>query len=164
MSAPVLFAHGLEGHPDGRKPRAMRAAGFDVTAPDGRKKPLNERVALLVQALQHLDHPIAVGSSYGGLAMLALARDHGAELRGGLVLCAPALTWNEAPAGDPEQLIAPPGTIVIHGLHDQVIPIEVSRRLVARSPGTALWERDDGHRLVESLDTIVEAVRQVAGR
>lgn len=154
----VLFAHGLEGHPDGRKPRAMRAAGLEVTAPDGRQRPLADRYTLLVEALATLDRPIAVGSSYGGLAMLALARDHGERL-GGLVLCAPALTWNEAPAGDPEALIAPRGTVVIHGTGDEVIPIEVSRRLVARSPGAVLWERDDGHRLENSLDAIVEAVR-----
>lgn len=157
----VLFAHGLEGHPQGRKPTAMRAAGLEVIAPDGRQQPLAARYQLLVEALQKLDRPIAVGSSYGGLAMLALARDHGDRL-GGLVLCAPALTWNENPAGDPEALVAPPGTIVIHGTGDDVIPIEVSRRLVARSPGAVLWERDDGHRLEQSLDAIVAAVEQVA--
>lgn len=160
---PVLFAHGLEGSPEGRKPTTMRAHGMQVVAPDGRKRPLAERYDLLVQALGTLKKPIAVGSSYGGLAMLALARDHG-EAIAGLVLCAPALTWNEAPAGPPEALIAPPSTIVIHGTQDEVIPIEVSRQLVARSPGAELWEQDDGHRLVNSLDVIVRAIETVAQR
>lgn len=154
----VLFAHGLEGHPNGRKPTRMREAGFDVTAPDGTRQSLAPRVLALIEALSGLDRPVGVGSSYGGLAMLAVARDQGAQLRG-LVLLAPALTWNEAPAGPPEALIAPPGTIVIHGIHDTIIPIRASRDLVARSPGTTLIERDDGHRLEGSLDVMVEAVR-----
>lgn len=153
----VLFAHGLEGHPEGRKPSWMRQAGLEVTAPDGRKQTLAPRVEALIAALGALDRPVGVGSSYGGLAMLAVARDHGDQLRG-LVLLAPALTWNEPPAGPPEALIAPPGTIVIHGLNDTVIPIRASRDLVARSPGTTLIERDDGHRLEGSLDVMLEAI------
>ncbi len=158
---PILFAHGLEGHPEGRKPTAMRAAGLDVTAPDGRKRPLAERVELLVSALRQLEDPVLVGSSYGGLAMLSIARDH-PEAFTGLVLCAPALTWNEPPAGPPEELVAPPRTVVIHGSDDDVIPIDVSRQLVARSPDARLIEREDGHRLVGSLDVLVEVVRELA--
>ena len=92
--------------------------------------------------------------------MLALARDHGDRLRG-VVLLAPALTWDEPPAGPPALLIAPPGTVVIHGLHDDVIPIQASRDLVARSPGTTLVERDDGHRLEASLDVLVDVLRSL---
>lgn len=160
---PVLFAHGLEGHPEGRKPTAMRARGLDVTAPDGRKRPLAERVGLLLDALDTLERPVLVGSSYGGLAMLAVARDRPAAFSG-LVLCAPALTWNEAPAGDPDLLVAPRGTVVIHGEDDQVIPIEASRALVARSPDTTLVELDDGHRLEGSLEVICDHVEALARR
>jgi pimeloyl-ACP methyl ester carboxylesterase len=158
---PVLFAHGLEGHPQGHKPTAMREAGLDVTVPDGRKRPLAERVEGLVAALKTLDAPVLVGSSYGGLAMLAIARDH-PEAFSAVVLCAPALTWTEAPAGAPDALVAPPGTVVLHGTDDTVIPIALSRQLVGRSPGTRLIECDDGHRLTNSLDVLVDAVRDAA--
>ena len=160
---PVLFAHGLEGHPDGRKPTAMRAAGLQVHAPDGRGLPLAQRVRGLVAVLEGLEKPVLVGSSYGGLAMLAIARDAPGAFAG-LVLCAPALTWNEDPAGDPTKLVAPPGTVVIHGLGDTVIPIGLSRDLVGRSPGTRLIERDDDHRLTGSLDVLADVVVTLAGR
>ncbi len=158
---PVLFAHGLEGHPEGRKPTALRKAGLQVVAPDGRKTPLKGRVSGLAEALATLDRPVLVGSSYGGLAMLAIARDH-PDAFVGLVLCAPALTWNEPPAGDPEALIAPPGTVVLHGKDDAVIPLAASERLVARSPGTRLVRLEDGHRLADSLDVLVQAVAALA--
>lgn len=160
---PILFAHGLEGSPEGRKPTAMRTAGFDVTAPDGRKMVLADRVTGLLSALDILDAPILVGSSYGGLAMLAIARDR-PHAFSGLVLCAPALTWNEPPSGDPEALIAPPGTIVLHGRGDSVIPIARSEALVARSPGSTLISVDDDHRLTGSLDRLVDEVRRLAVR
>ncbi|MEZ4316799.1 MAG: alpha/beta fold hydrolase [Myxococcota bacterium] len=160
-SRPVLFAHGLEGHPSGRKPSVLREAGLVVTAPDGRERPLIERVQGLLAALEGLDRPVLVGSSYGGLAMLAVARDC-PDRFAGLVLCAPALTWNEPPAGDPEALIAPPGTVILHGVHDEIIPVEASRRLVARSPGSRLLELDDGHRLVGSLDVLAREVCALA--
>lgn len=159
---PVLFAHGLEGHPEGKKPAALRGAALHVTAPDGRERALADRVAGLSAAVRGLERPVLVGSSYGGLAMLALARDL-AQPFAGLVLCAPALTWNEPPAGDPEALIAPPGAVILHGIHDDVIPIAASRRLVARSPGTRLIELDDDHRLTGSLDVLVREVRSLAG-
>ena len=160
---PVLFAHGLQGHPNGNKPTAMRAGGLQVTAPDGRKRPLAERVALLLAALDRLENPVLVGSSYGGLAMLAVARDRPNAFRG-LVLCAPALTWNEPPAGPPDVLVAPEMTVVLHGVQDDIIPIDVSRALVARSPDARLIERQDGHRLADSLDVLVDVVRDLASR
>ena len=33
----IIFAHGLEGSPNGSKIRALRNAGFDVVAPDFQK-------------------------------------------------------------------------------------------------------------------------------
>ena len=47
----IIFAHGLEGSPNGSKIRALRGAGFDVIAPDF-KEWLAERVDLLQQVCQ----------------------------------------------------------------------------------------------------------------
>lgn len=153
----VLFAHGLEGHPDGAKSRVMRDAGWVVHAPDGRKQSLSARVRGLRDALRTMDRPVLVGSSFGGLAMLALARMEPGAFTG-MVLCAPALTWNEQPAGPPGALVAPPATVVLHGAFDAIIPIGLSRSLVARSPNTRLIEVDDGHRLSNSLHRLVGAL------
>jgi len=154
----ILYAHGLEGHPDGTKPTALRQAGFSVIAPNGQKQTLAQRVKALLAALEPLDQPVLVGSSYGGLAMLSIARDRPRSFSK-LVLCAPALTWTEPPAGDPDALIAPPGTVILHGTHDEVIPISASRALVERSPAARLIELDDDHRLSHSLEVLVREVR-----
>src|SRR5687768_2183319 len=102
----VIFAHGLEGRPDGTKATALRAAGLDVVAPDGRGLPLAARIAQLEDEV--LRHPgaILVGSSYGGLAALAVAAS-GRPIDG-LVLFAPALSLNETPVGDPASLVVRP--------------------------------------------------------
>ena len=48
----IIFAHGLEGSPNGSKIRALREAGFDVIAPDFQGMVLAERVILLQQVCQ----------------------------------------------------------------------------------------------------------------
>ena len=159
-TAPVLFAHGLEGHPDGRKPTAMRSAGLHVVSPDGRRQPLAARIAGLEAALAGLHRPVLVGSSYGGLAALELAGRRHASLRG-LVLCAPALIRVEPPVADPDALTVPASLpcTVLHGVHDGVIPVAASQRLAARCPHVRLLELDDDHRLAASLDALVAAVQ-----
>lgn len=45
-------------------------------------------------------------------------------------------------------------TVVIHGVNDEVVPIETSRRWALDHPNVTLHEVDDGHELVASIDTI----------
>jgi pimeloyl-ACP methyl ester carboxylesterase len=50
--------------------------------------------------------------------------------------------------------------VLIHGKHDEVIPVEHAVALAKRSPGVGrLNVVSDGHRLLESLDVMAEAVR-----
>jgi pimeloyl-ACP methyl ester carboxylesterase len=135
---------------------ALEAAGFDVIAPDCRGKNLAERVEIVTELLRE-HRPLVVGSSYGGITAVLAAERAGVDLPG-LVLCAPALERAEAPNEAPEKLKAPCPTVIIHGVHDDVIPLDVSKRFAART-GAKLIEVDDGHRLSESVDTIVNAVR-----
>ena len=95
---------------------------------------------------------------------MVLAARHAHKLRG-LVLLAPALVWSEPPVEDPAALQVPPEVpcIVIHGVGDAVIPVDVSRALAARSPHIALWERDDDHLLRKALPQLIAAVRQLGG-
>ncbi len=159
----IVFAHGLEGSPEGRKPAAFRDAGLPLIVPDGRRQPLAARVEGLIAALEAHPRSVLVGSSYGGLAALWLAAtpEHAQRITA-LVLLAPALNWREPPADDPDALCVPehmPAT-VIHGIEDPIVPIEVSRRLSSRSPHIERIERDDGHRLAKSLDVMVATVKQ----
>lgn len=158
-SVPVVFCHGLESGPIGRKSLALKDAGFHLIAPDFRGLHLEARLEVFEPVLAELEDPVVVGSSYGGAVALigvhrALAR--GQQIRG-LLLLAPALHRSESLLGD--DVLAPPEvpTIVIHGANDDIVPIDVSRQLASRG-GVELIETDDGHRLAASIDLIVEAV------
>jgi len=161
----ILFAHGLESAPIGRKSQALIDAGHAVVAPDGRGRDLGERIAGLLEALLDAPAPpLLVGSSFGGIAGLVaaiMAADRGVVVPG-LVLCAPALML-PLPPGTVEALRCPAPTMVIHGTGDTVIPIEHSRRF-AREHGARLREVDDDHRLSgPGLPVILEEVRALVG-
>ena len=61
----IIFAHGLEGSPNGSKIRALKGAGFQVIAPDFQGMALAERVNLLQQICEeHREvKPVLAGSS-----------------------------------------------------------------------------------------------------
>lgn len=56
-------------------------------------------------------------------------------------------------AADPEELpdVRVP-TVIVHGVRDEVVPVERSRRFAAGKRHVKLVEVDDGHELVASLD------------
>ena len=159
---PIVFAHGLEGSPQGRKIQHLRGQGFDVLAPDGRGLALAERLVGLEEATRSGGILLA-GSSYGGLAAAHLALQHPSRFIG-LLLMAPALHFSETPVEDVSQLRPPENvpTIVIHGRHDAIVPIETSRRYV--TAGAQLIETEDDHRLVQSLNEITRAVQALQDR
>jgi hypothetical protein len=155
----IVFAHGLEGSPQGTKSRRLQQLGLPLTVPDLRGVPLRGRV----ERLEEITQPggiLLVGSSYGGVAAALLAQRH-PERFIGLVLCAPALGRREDPNVAPDALAAPAGlpTVILHGLHDDIVPIELSRAYRDRSgPGVVLHELDDGHPLRGSIELLVQVV------
>lgn len=50
---------------------------------------------------------------------------------------------------------SPVPTLVIHGRGDDRVPIESSRRWVREQPDARLVEVDDGHSLVDSIETVI---------
>ena len=157
----ILWAHGLEGSPEGTKASALRAAGFELLAPDGRGKVLALRIAELDRVSAELAgrRVLLAGSSYGGLAAAWLAQER-PERFCGLLLLAPALHHREAPAL--EALRPPPGlpVIVLHGALDEVVPVQASRDYVAGSHAQ-LRIQDDGHALADSLPALIAAAREL---
>jgi pimeloyl-ACP methyl ester carboxylesterase len=155
----LLFCHGLETGPHGRKFHALVSAGFEVEAPDCRGEDLAARVTRLRRAIvESPEPPLVVGSSFGGIAGLLaalLSEGEGVHVPG-LVLCAPALQVPRPPSLD-IALACPAATIIVHGQNDEVIPIDVSRRF-ARSHGAELVEVDDDHSLASSHTEILEAI------
>ena len=156
----IIFCHGLESHPHGRKYEYLTRAGLSVDAPDFRGLELAARVDKLEG---HLDAvggaPLLIGSSYGGAtALCAAMRRHARNERvSGLILCAPALARPEPPI-DTMELFAPAPTIILHGVRDDVVPIEVSREFAARDANVKLIELDDVHDLRGSLPELLGAV------
>lgn len=161
----VLYCAGAKANPHGARYQALVAAGYDVFAPDYRG--LDVTTAADIIMYQILDKPthtlILVGHSFGGAAALLAeleAAKRGATVMG-LVLCAPAIFVAQAvmaPARLPSPL-AP--SILIHGLHDDVIPIDLSRGF-AREHDLIFLEVSDDHALLRSLDTITEAVATIS--
>ena len=164
----VLFCHGLESGPHGRKHSWLVAAGHDVRAPDCRGLDLAARIVRIREAIAAIARErreargegaggcLLVGSSFGGIAGLVAACEATAEGHPleGLVLCAPALLlW-------PHPLRAPAPTIVVHGRGDEIIPIEHSRAFVRgqHDAPVRLVEVDDDHRLGASRSELLAAV------
>lgn len=156
----VIFCHGLESGPHGRKYQALRAAGLAVVAPDCQGQALAARVATVLPVLRATPDAVLVGSSYGGLTALCAAIAHveaGGRVRG-LVLCAPALGHVEPPV-DRMRLDPPAPTVVIHGRGDDICPAHISEAFAAAHPGVILELVDDDHRLGASVDVIVARTR-----
>lgn len=160
----VLYCAGAKANPHGARYQALVTAGYDVFAPDYRG--LDVATAADIIMYQILDRPthtqILVGHSFGGaaalLAALEAARRDAAVM--GLVLCAPAIFVAQAVMA-PARLPSPPApSILIHGAQDRVIPIELSRGF-AREHGLTFLEVSDDHALLQSLDTITEAVATI---
>ncbi len=162
----VVFAHGLEGSPEGAKVQALRKAGIDVIAPDFRKQVLADRVLKMRAELTAMAADkrsiVLAGSSYGGLCVAALAEEFRETLKG-LLLLAPALGHQE-PGPDETQIVgadlAPPTgvqTIVIHGRQDEICDPGASKTYVERSELAHLELVEDGHRLIGSLDLVCTA-------
>lgn len=143
----LVFLHGLETGPYGKKYQALKQMFGTVISPDceGVKEP-QQRLKIIRRTL--IDQPgpfLVVGSSAGGLMALLLQR---VDPRvAGLVLCAPAIHTEAAADLSPEGL---PPTIIIHGIHDDVVPINSSRCF--RVP---MLEVEDGHRLDNSIPLIL---------
>jgi len=164
----IIFAHGMEGTPNGSKIRSLRDAGFEVLAPDFQGMALDERVDLLQRVCEEYRTASAVlaGSSYGGLAASIVAMRMPDAFRG-LLLCAPALHLDEPPVDAQTVLIAPKGmkTAIIHGIDDDIVPISCSIEYAERSGEdiVAFHQVDDGHRLADSHEEIISAARLLTG-
>ena len=143
----LVFLHGLETGPYGKKYQALKQMFGPVIAPDceGVKDP-DKRLEIIKHTL--IDEPgpfLVVGSSAGGLMALLLQQ---VDPRvAGMVLCAPAI-HTEAAAG--LSCAGLPSTIIIHGIYDDVVPIDSSRCF-----GVPMLEVEDGHRLDNSIPLIL---------
>ena len=156
----VIFSHGQESGPWGTKIRAMvelvKRMGCDADSIDyqGIADP-TERVEKCVRECASIDEPLVlVGSSMGGHVATAAAARVGAA---GLFVLAPAYYmegYEDLTPSPPDMPIC-----IVHGWHDDIVPVENSIRF-ARSCGATLHIVDGDHRLTANIDEINEYLRQ----
>lgn len=150
----IYFFHGLESGPVGTKSTHLEEF-FEVNAPDFRDMDIWERLEKAERITAGADDLVVVGSSYGGLLAALLYSKHPERFRG-YVLMAPALARQAA--DNIERM--PENAVVIHGVDDEVVPIEAVRDVCA-GYGLQIDAVDDDHRLHDSLDRMVQAVEDV---
>ncbi len=172
----LVFAHGLEGNPQGAKATYLREA-LGAVAPWLGESGLEDQVRILAEAVGADAPAVVIGSSLGGLAALGLACDR-PRLVGRLILLAPAVGTARLLAAHPEveakrpglaaevarfsELAVPdgiPATIVL-GIRDELIRLEDVLALHARSPSARLVLVHDDHTLAGSRDPILALARE----
>jgi pimeloyl-ACP methyl ester carboxylesterase len=156
----VVFSHGKESGPWGAKITAMtamvrelelRAESVDYRGMDDPRA----RVQKLIDAgLKIKDPMVLVGSSMGGHVSAAAANRIGAR---GLFLLAPAFYMPGFEAYTPQEVAVP--TAIVHGWHDDVVPVENSIRW-AREHKAALHILDSDHRLEDQIEAICVLLRE----
>jgi pimeloyl-ACP methyl ester carboxylesterase len=154
MSRYVVFSHGQESGPWGRKILALadvaRGAGWGVESVDyrGMDHP-QTRVTRLAEFCKELQGDLVlVGSSMGGF--VSVAAEPLLRVRG-MFLMAPALYMEGLPPL-PQGAPACP-TSIVHGWKDDVVPHEHSIRF-AKQYSAALHLLDSDHRLYDQLHVI----------
>ena len=159
MSLTVVFSHGKESGPWGRKITAMAALardlGLAVESVDyrGMEDPA-ERVEKLVTAAARIQKPLVlVGSSMGGHVSAAAA---GRLRPRGLFLLAPAFYMPGFEAYTPRDVPCP--TAIVHGWHDDIVPVENSIRW-AREHHAALHVLNSDHRLEDRIEAICSLLK-----
>ena len=152
----VIFSHGQESGPWGTKIGAMaervRALGCEVDSIDyqGIADP-TERVEKLIKECAEIKGKIVlVGSSMGGHVATAAADTLGAA---GLFVLAPAYYMEGYEDLTPEPPKMP--ICIVHGWHDDIVPVENSIRF-ARDCAATLHLVDGDHRLTANIDEINE--------
>ena len=150
----VIFSHGQESGPWGTKIRAMaervKELGCGVESIDyqGIADP-TERVKKLVRECADIeDALVLVGSSMGGHVATAAADTLGAV---GLFVLAPAYYME----GYEDLTPLPPKMpiCIVHGWHDDIVPVENSIRF-ARDCAATLHLVNGDHRLTANIDEI----------
>jgi pimeloyl-ACP methyl ester carboxylesterase len=158
-SGTVVFSHGRESGPWGSKITAMaamvRTQGWAAESVDyrGLDDP-GERVRKLLAAGKEFQNPLVlVGSSMGGHVAASAASQLGAR---GLFLLAPAFYMAGYEEYTPQDVACP--TAIVHGWHDDIVPVENSIRW-AREHQSALHLLNSDHRLEDQIEAICLLLR-----
>jgi pimeloyl-ACP methyl ester carboxylesterase len=155
----VVFLHGLESGPDGLKIQALRrvaeALGWSTLAPDFRGMPDPEqRTQYLLNLLPAGETIRLVGSSLGGFVAARAVELAPSSLRiEGVFLLCPAFDLPGYPLTRPAQRLRGQAVRIVHGRHDEVVPLAHSLR-AADAWQCPLLVTEDDHSLHKSIELI----------
>lgn len=150
----ALFLHGWTSVVGGRKPTFLKEQGFEVLNPALPDEDFAESIRIAESQYDEHQPDVIVGSSRGGAVAV--------NMRSGdtpLVLLCPAWKkWGNAKT-------IRPNTVILHSSHDDVIPLDDSKELIANSglPAQTLVEIGTDHRLADplSLQAMLSAIRSL---
>lgn len=162
----VTFAHGRDSGPRGDKAQAMSRVceelGLPWVAPDFRDlldpgRRADRLKALLPTTARH----VLVGSSMGGWAAARAAElmgDAAPNRVAGLFLLCPAFALPGYCPARPRPDLPGHRMLLVHGRHDEVVPLAHSEQ-AARDWQCGLLTVDDDHRLLRSTPRIAQLFR-----
>ena len=142
----VQFVHGLEGSPRGTKARVL-AEHFEAQTPAMDTSDFEGCVGVQAARLEAFKPDVLVGSSFGGAVVVALLQR--GLWRGPTLLLAQAAERLGLEPALPEGV----PIWIVHGLRDDLVDPEDSRRLAASraGEGVRLLLVDDDHSLSASV-------------
>jgi len=138
-----IFFHGREGRGNkGRKATWLRE-NYGAVTPSYDTSELAVALVTAREVLRANPPSVIIGSSFGGAVLLSLIQEG--------LWSGPSIFLAQAGGNFGVELRLPEAlpAILIHGLNDDIVPIEASRELASSSPSDTaqLFEIDDGHRL-----------------
>jgi pimeloyl-ACP methyl ester carboxylesterase len=147
----LIFIHGMFSSSQGFKAKLLRELFPGMLTPDFRGV-LAERMTVLDTILEGKDGWTIIGSSLGGLMGALFTCAHPGQVRR-LILLAPALIWPDFAQNPPEPVDVP--TVIYHGMHDDLIPLEVLQSLAEQVFTNLTFHAvDDDHRLQQTTQEI----------
>ncbi len=152
----ILFLHGWNSVPGGRKPTFLVEHGHEVANPALPDDDFPESVRIAESAFDQHQPDVVVGSSRGGAVAVNMHSDNTP-----LVLLCPAWThWGTATT-------IKANSVILHSRRDDVIPFADSVQLIANSglPPETLIDVGTDHRLAdpEPLQAMLAACERLAG-
>jgi pimeloyl-ACP methyl ester carboxylesterase len=147
----LIFIHGLEGTSQGVKALLLKSLFPGMHIPDFRGS-INERMGVLCSILGNETGWTIIGSSLGGLMGALFTCQHPHQVRK-LVLLAPALIFPDFAEALPKPIDVP--TIVYHGNRDELVPMDVTRKLAEQVFSDLTYHVvDDDHALYRTVHEI----------
>ncbi len=148
----IIYLHGLESTSQSGKARQFAAKFPGMVTPDFTGS-FDERMSQLLPILSDKTDWTIIGSSFGGLMGGVFTLEHPTQVRK-LILLAPALILPPFASHPALHPVSVP-TIIVHGMEDDVVPLEPVRVLAEKVfTNLTYYVVQDGHRLSKAFEEL----------